>query len=443
MRKLFATSIAIAAAVLAGSCTVHETEVPGLAGPSELALSLRIRAVPDSITQDGASQSAITVTANGPNGEALVGLAVRLDMAVGGVIQDFGTLAARTVVTGTSGSATTTYTAPPAPIGGGAGLGNEVTIVAIPTGSDFQAANGQQVVIRLVPPGVILPPAGSPTASFSVSPTPVTVGTAAIFDGTASTPGSGASQIVSYSWNFGDGTGGSGASVQHTFGAAGTYNVTLTVRNDRGISASTTQAIPATASAAPTARITFSPAAVVGGATTVNFSGTTSTAAPGRSIVAYAWDFGDGATGTGATVTHVFPVVNAATTFKVTLTVTDDLGLTGSATADVNVTGNSPTAAFTFSPTPIKGEGATGKVSCTAGGTTVYFNASTSTPAAGRTITAYSWAWGDGGSTNVAVATTTHCFPAVTAATTFKVTLTVTDDVGRTGSVTQDVAVTP
>ena len=40
--------------------------------------------------------------------------------------------------------------------------------------------------------------------------------------------------IASYSWNFGDSSSGSGAVVSHTYNTAGTYDVSLTVTDDRG-----------------------------------------------------------------------------------------------------------------------------------------------------------------------------------------------------------------
>src|SRR5205814_5394711 len=40
--------------------------------------------------------------------------------------------------------------------------------------------------------------------------------------------------IVSYSWNFGDGTTGSGATPTHGYNANGTFNVTLTVIDNSG-----------------------------------------------------------------------------------------------------------------------------------------------------------------------------------------------------------------
>src|ERR1043165_8371466 len=113
-RNLVAIGTIVAAAALS-ACTVKQTEAPPVSGPSALALSVSIAATPDSILQDGASQSSVVVNAYGPDGRPRNGLAVRLSMVVNGVPQDFGTLSARTVVTGSDGKATTVYTAPPAP----------------------------------------------------------------------------------------------------------------------------------------------------------------------------------------------------------------------------------------------------------------------------------------------------------------------------------------
>jgi hypothetical protein len=123
-------------------------------------------AVPDSITQDGASQASIEVTAFDANGKTCAGLPVRMDMAVGGVIQDYGTLSARTIVTGSDGKARAIYTAAPPPSALAGGSGTTVLIVATPSTSvncgvnqavgNFDGTNRQQVAIRLIPPGVVV-----------------------------------------------------------------------------------------------------------------------------------------------------------------------------------------------------------------------------------------------------------------------------------------------
>ena len=90
----------LVALAFSASCGVHQTEAPALSGPSELAMSVLPTAIPDSISQDGASQSSITVLVRDSNARPIQGLAIRLEMAVNGTVQDFGTLSSRTVVTG-------------------------------------------------------------------------------------------------------------------------------------------------------------------------------------------------------------------------------------------------------------------------------------------------------------------------------------------------------
>jgi PKD repeat protein len=71
-----------------------------------------------------------------------------------------------------------------------------------------------------------------PQASFTFSPTSPDPGDVVHFDASASSDPDGS--ITSYTWDFGDGTTGSGVTVDHAFPAAGTYTVTLTVRDNEG-----------------------------------------------------------------------------------------------------------------------------------------------------------------------------------------------------------------
>ncbi|PZF76894.1 hypothetical protein DK847_10555 [Aestuariivirga litoralis] len=122
------------------------------------------------------------------------------------------------------------------------------------------------------------------------------------------------------------------------------------------------------------------------GPLTVNFNASASAAATGSQIVRYTWDFGDTTTleSKTATVTHTYPEApSSPQTYPVTLTVTDDTGLTRTATTTVTVEATNPggpTANFTMSSSP-----ATGRAPLQ-----VTFDGSPSLPG-GSPIT--SWAW--------------------------------------------------
>jgi chitodextrinase len=339
MKRFTFGALAAIAALTFPSCTVHQTDPLQPSGPSELAFSLSLQALPDAIRYDGGDQSTIRITAKGPDGKGISGATFRVDIIAGGIPNDYGRLSSRTPTTDSNGVATVMYTAPLLPPGGDAGTcsglpGTCVLIVATPVSTNFITSTPQTVTIRLMPTGTVLPPAGPPTAVFAYSPSPAVVGTSLLFDGSRSTPGVNATSIAAYDWSFGDGSTASGPTVSHTFRSISSYQVTLTVTSDRGLTASTTIAVDVNAATVPTANIDTSPSTIHVG-NTVNLSGLQSTAAPGRTIVRYDWVFGDGtANASGPTVNHVY---TSANTFTVTLTVTDDIGQTNSTTATVTV----------------------------------------------------------------------------------------------------------
>jgi PKD repeat protein len=434
---------ALVAAALVGACTVHQSATPTVAGPSQLALTVTLTATPDRITQDGASQSSIVALAIGPDGQPRTGLPLRLDMQVNGVTQDFGTLSARTIVTGSDGKATSVYTAPPPPPALLGGSGVTMAIFANVIGSDATTTpiyTPPFVALRLVPPGVIIAPADTPTAVFTITPSAsnVNINLPATFDGSTSCGGplqNGACQSVSaitaYAWNFGDGSAvATGKTATHTFTSTGTYNVTLTVTNDRGVqSLPTTQAVTVGATAAPTAVFVTSPSSPTVGQSIV-FNGSGSTAVPGRTLTQFNWIFGDGGSATGFLATHTYTV---AGTYQVTLSVLDDAGQKGVATQSVTVTvspggvAGSPVPHFTSSPTtPVVNED-------------VVFDSSSSTVAPGRTIVDYAWNFGD--LTPIIHGTDRIIDHMFGRADTFVVNLVVTDSAGATGQVTATVVV--
>ncbi|MEP7304701.1 MAG: PKD domain-containing protein [Acidobacteriota bacterium] len=327
------------------ACTVHQgNQAPPLAGPSTFAQSIAVTANPDLISQDGASQSAINVRVFDVNGQPMSAIPLRIDIVVNGTLVDYGTLSTKTIVTGLDGRATTVYTAPPPPPPT-AQTASTVTIRVTAVGTDAPSSGPFSATIRLVPPGVIRPPADTPTAAFTVSPTTPVANIPVQFNASGSCGGplvgtacQSASQITSYSWTFGDAVSGSGQTISHTYAVANSYNVTLTVTNDRGVSASTTQALAVGSASLPTPVFTFSPTKP-GNNAPVFFSAAASTAGAGHQITSYQWSFGDGTSGSGQTASHAYsnPTV-APVTYRATLTVTDEVGQTvTSAPQDITV----------------------------------------------------------------------------------------------------------
>jgi len=331
-RTLKATAFLVAIAVAAGAgCTVDKQDAPELSGPSELGLSVTLSASPDTLRQDGASQSQITIQALDQNGKPVRDVPIRLDVTVNGMLTDYGQLSGKNLFTGGDGQAKATYTAPLPPIDP-VDKGTVVQILATPGGSNFANAVARSVSIRLVPPGVILPPNGTPVPSFTYSPsTPITK-MDVTFDASLSTDSDG--RIVSYVWNFGDGKTDEGVVVKHDFNVLGTYVVTLTVTDDRGQSASLSKSVSVAATTDPKADFVTSPSAPKVG-DKVFFNGAISTASVGRTIVQYDWDFGTGVQASGMLTSHTF---TAAGEYTVVLTVTDDAGNKGSTSKKVTIT---------------------------------------------------------------------------------------------------------
>ncbi|WP_374009470.1 PKD domain-containing protein [Leifsonia sp. LS-T14] len=273
------------------------------------------------------------------------------------------------------------------------------------TVTDNQGATGTSTstVTATAPPNV------PPTASFTNTVTNLDVSTNA----SASADSDGT--IASYAWNWGDGNTGTGQTATHSYTSGGTYTVTLTVTDNQGATGTSTASV--TVAPAPPANV---PPTASFTSTVTNLSVALDASASADSdgtIASYAWDFGDGQTGTGKTVNHTY----AAGTYTVTLTVTDNKGATGTSTASVTATtppNAPPTASFTSS----------------VNGLTASFNGTGSSDSDG-TIASYAWDFGDGQTGTGA--TTSHPYAN---AGTYTVKLTVTDNLGAantsTGSVT-------
>ena len=207
--------------------------------------------------------------------------------------------------------------------------------------------------------------------------------------------------ITAWSWNFGDGS--PSVNVQnptHIYGAAGVFNVTLTVTNGSGCTSQTTQQVLVTVG--PSAYFIHS-GACSGDATEFTDQSTVSTG----SINNWSWEFGDGATSNLQNPTHVY---TQGGTYNVHLTVSSNIGCSSEIILPVVVFA-SPVASFAYNSS-----------FCPAG-RVVFADHSNGSGAA---IVSWYWTFGDGFSSTQANPTYTYS----NADSTYIVTLVVTNSNG-------------
>jgi PKD repeat protein len=153
-------------------------------------------------------------------------------------------------------------------------------------------------------------------ASFTFSPAVACINSTIQFTST-STANAGDS-IIAISWNFGDSPQWfSGNPVNHQYTNAGNYTITLKVKTYSDCD--TTYSNVITVLESPVADFSFQNVCLDSAVTFINQSSTP----PGTTITTLLWNFGDGATGTGAVVSHQYLT---AGTFTVTLTVVNNAG---------------------------------------------------------------------------------------------------------------------
>ena len=175
-----------------------------------------------------------------------------------------------------------------------------------------------------------------PVASFTATAQIANIDETISFDASESYDSDGT--IVTYSWDFGDGTMTTGVTADHAYSEDGIYTVTLTVTDNDGLTDTTTATISATTQTVPNQNQTpvasFTESAeTVSSGESIHFDGSESYD-PDGSIVSYLWDFGDGTAATGVTADHAY---SEDGTYTVTLTATDDDGDSSSVVAEVTV----------------------------------------------------------------------------------------------------------
>jgi len=202
------------------------------------------------------------------------------------------------------------------------------------TNADF--GTGGDAVASLVTTVNVDPAATPPPVAIIQAPQTAQVNTVVDFDGSTSQhPGS---IIVSYEWNFGDGSTATGALTNHIFSAAGVYTVTLKVTTDNGGTNTTFRDITVGGLMIPNANAGGPYNGTEG--QPVNFDGSLSTHV--SAITNYIWDFGDGSPFVASplpTATHTYAQPG---TYTVTLAVQDASNITGVATSTVSIVAVAP-----------------------------------------------------------------------------------------------------
>ena len=142
-------------------------------------------------------------------------------------------------------------------------------------------------------------------------------------------------KIISYYWDFGDGSSANGASLNHSYSDSGQYRVSLTVEDNQHETSTITKTITVAAlvqNKKPRAIFTASSINIAAGQT-IAFDASSSYDSDGK-IISYHWDFGDASSATGIKASHIF---SKAGNYLVSLTVKDDNATTDTFTKTITV----------------------------------------------------------------------------------------------------------
>jgi PKD repeat protein len=223
-------------------------------------------------------------------------------------------------------------------------VGTVVTLTALPqTGWRLLAWSGacsgtgacQVTMSDALAAGATFGPLNRPPVGNAGGPYTGVRNAPVVFDGSGSSDPDG--DALTYAWDFGDGTQGTGVAPSHAYATLDTFTVTLVVSD--GQASSTPATTTVTIANRP-------PVANAGGPYTgvrrapVTFNGSGSSDPDGDALT-YAWDFGDGTQGMGVTPSHVYATLG---TFTVTLVVSDGHVSSAPSTTTVTIANAAPQA---------------------------------------------------------------------------------------------------
>lgn len=240
-RTWLALVAAIAALGTLSGCTLDDAAPPEISGPSELATSIEMRAIPDQLVADGFSSSVIEAVVRDVNGQRDSGVTVVFDLTSpgAGVFFDLGNLSPLNGPRPTAGGV---EAGPVSSVSDGDGVARArywapfrtdqendtvVTVTGRPLGTDFNAAvfRSAQIFLRAANRPSF---PGADTCAFIVEPEKLLykVGEPIAFTATQAT-GANGNPIARYEWLFDDLTTKVGRDVVHAFATPGTHLIFL------------------------------------------------------------------------------------------------------------------------------------------------------------------------------------------------------------------------
>ncbi len=296
---------------------------------------------------------------------------------------------------------------------GGTANGCTATHTYTNTGGTFAVqvtATDGNVITAVASHNLLVAPRLSTT--LQATPNPAAVGASVTL--TVATAG-GVSPFTCSSWNYGDGSTSTSTNCTktHTYSTAGTFNATVTVTDSNSIKATGSVVVVVTLTC--NVAFTYSPTSPEGGVP-VTFTTTTVNCV---SPVTFAWDFGDGTTGSGSSATHTYS--DSGGTLRVALTAVDAEAYQSTSSQTITV---ATRLAVSFTASPSTPEG----------GQAMTFTASTTGGVGTKTC---SWTFGDG--SQAAGCSATHTYN--NAGGTFTAVLNATDGNAVTASSSQTISV--
>jgi len=219
------------------------------------------------------------------------------------------------------------------------------------------------------------------------------------FNGTATDPDG--DDIVAWHWDFGDGNTSNEQNPTHQYPNGGTFDVTLTVTDERGVTGEVTKTLEIEGPPNQPPEITELNADPQNPAVDqdVDFEVVVEDPdQPEGTAFDYAWDFGDETTSTTAAPTHSF---DEAGEYTVEVTVTDSQGATDTATIEISVGNEAPTL------TGVEADPATGNT-----GDPITFAALGYDDPDDDAADEYRWDFGDDSTATTDGATVTHTYGA-------------------------------